>query len=152
MAGGAPSPQSQALAQAAAAAEQVVTIDAEKIAPSTVETFRTGFVTTDAVDEERDEADKIVESAHVEITFREPTVLIQPGGGAILYGGTARATKLTPDMAIAIGQELVKEGEQVKASMKEQPLKPVGLEIAGPGDVPAVAAAADAVSNITRPT
>lgn len=147
MAGGAASKNGQAIGKAAAS--QTLQVDPAVVPPTTIEQFVTGFINTIQADEVRDDDGKVTQAAMVELQMTEPPLIAQLGNQVVGRGFTRRITKLTPQLAIELGKSLQEDGELALASMKEQPLQGVGLDIAAtPADVAAAAAVADELEQL----
>lgn len=110
--------------------------------------FRTTFLVSDAIvvgdEEERwpdDHSDhrlrgQIKTPARISIIFDQRIELplrVGPAADAVLVAipiSQFLADGIGPDLAIDLGHYMVSEGQRVKATMKEQPLRPVGLHLA----------------------
>jgi hypothetical protein len=120
------------------------------VPPTTIEQFVTGFINTVQHDEARDdESGQVTQQALVELQMTEPPLITLVGDQIVARGFTRRITKFSPQLAIELGKSLQEDGEAALASMKEQPLQGVGLDIAAtPADVAAAAAAADSLEQL----
>lgn len=133
----------------AARQQTVVEIDPSKIAPVRTLDFTTYQVTSAQRDEVRDEDDKITTSAGVDVLIKEPPMIADLTGQVMHRGGQAYSTHFNPGFAIQVGEELAAAGRAALESMKEQPLEPVGFEIASSmADADAAARAAAAADQL----
>lgn len=146
MAGGAPSPQSEALGRMIAD-QQVVAIDPSNIAPIRTLDFTTFQLTTNVVEEERDEDGNLTQTAGVAVLMKEPPMVADLTGQLQMRGGQAYSTSFGAEFAIQVGEELVAAGREALESMSEEPLKLEGLT-ATPAEMAAATRAADVVEQL----